>query len=52
MHVGFAISVVVEVSLNLEGKERKEELDKLFKVSMAHLLIILLLADISHQMPM
>lgn len=31
----FAVSVIVEVSLNLEGKERKEELNKLFKVSAA-----------------
>lgn len=29
---GFAVSVIVEVSLDLEGKERKEELHKLFKV--------------------
>lgn len=30
---GFSISVIVEVSLDLEGDERKKELDKLFKVS-------------------
>ena len=31
----FAVSVIVEVSLNLEGKVRKDELNKLFKVSAA-----------------
>lgn len=30
--VGFCVSVIVEVSLNLEGEERKAELHRLFKV--------------------
>ena len=30
--VGFCVSVIVEVSLNLEGEERKSELHRLFKV--------------------
>lgn len=43
--VGFTVSVIVEVSLNLEGKERQEEMDRLFKVVTHDDLVA---ADIDH----